>query len=60
MPKTAFNTETYEDQLAITLLEILYKKDVLAAKTYEKVKQIITKKEDLLIDTYIATNTASV
>ncbi|MCQ2497699.1 MAG: hypothetical protein MJ133_01830 [Lachnospiraceae bacterium] len=57
MSRTSFNTDSFEDQLAIILLDVLHKKDVLANKTYQSVKNIISEKEDTIIDTYNATNT---
>lgn len=49
MQESAFSTDSYEDQLAMVLLEILYKKDVLASKTYSTVRKILNEQEDTIV-----------
>lgn len=55
MQNNAFNTDAYEDQLALVLLEVLLKKDVLAKKTYSTVKRKISETEECEYDTRDAT-----
>lgn len=51
MHNEAFNTDTYEDQLALVLLEVFLKKDALAKKTYSTVKRKINETEECERDT---------